>query len=129
SAVRLATPNWPDGSDDAPDLMIRETSTTGTSCISTIQTASPFDSVRFWIGGSFRPGAGPVFGALERSGGVCWAPSETVIASSVIATRVFISRLSPGSPTTRAVDRQEATGEPPPERHWIEGRDTAPNPH
>ena len=64
-------PNLPAGSAAAPDLTIRLTSTTGTSCISTIQTGRPFDSVCFWMAGSFRAGAGPGAGGFDRSGACC----------------------------------------------------------
>ena len=71
-AVRLATPNLPAGSSPVPLSTTRFTWTTGTSCRSTIQTGRPFDSMRFWMAGSFSTGGGPDCGGLLRSG--AWAP-------------------------------------------------------
>ena len=55
----------PSGSAAAPALTTSARLTTGTSCISTIQTGRPLASARFWIGGSFSDGAGPGTGGLR----------------------------------------------------------------
>ena len=47
AVVRLAMPYLPAGSSAVPAITIRFTCTTGTSCSSTIQTGSPFESWRF----------------------------------------------------------------------------------
>ena len=62
------TPYLPAGSAALPAVTIRLSCTIGTSCCSTSQTASPFESVCFWMGGSLSPGGGPGFGGVMRSG-------------------------------------------------------------
>jgi len=47
AAVKLESPYFPARSADAPALTISDTLATGTSCISTIHTGSPFASARF----------------------------------------------------------------------------------
>ena len=80
--VRLANPNLPVGSSLAPAFSSSVIWTSGTSCDSTSHTGTPFDSVRFWMGGNFSSDAGPSAGGFARSGGLALrrrhkhAPSE-----------------------------------------------------
>ena len=91
AAVRLPTPNLPGGSSALPDCTTRLTATTGTSWRSTIQTGRPFESVRFWTGGSVSVGVGPSGGGAVRSG-AC-ARSDSV--RSALASHACMSREPP----------------------------------
>ena len=79
AAVRLPTPYLPIGSAALPDRTIKLICASGTSWCSTIQTARPFDSLCFWMAGSFSDGAGPSGGGCLRSG--CCAASVTDAAT------------------------------------------------
>ena len=116
----------------------RLTCATGTSWTSTSHTGTPFDSWRFWIGGSFSAGTGPVAGAFWRSG--AWA--RQAMAANDQARRnetkhALVNACVPHDPlTARGVSGNDGQldspvggkerARPRPGRRWPTARDSAP---
>src|SRR5262249_34722173 len=101
AAVRLARPYLPGGSFAVPLNDTRFTWATGTLCSSTTHTGSPFDSVCFWIAGSFSAAGGPGCGGFVRSG--CCAKSATDGTSRTTRTKTcFLICIQRTTATSRA---------------------------
>jgi hypothetical protein len=86
-----------------PALTIRLACTSGTSCCSTIHTASPLASVCFCTGGSLRAGGADGVGGVDRSGFCAWA--EAVRASTAI-NRMALGRRVIACPPARSITRR-----------------------